>query len=80
MRYHTFQDFKSRFVCICNVATLENENKDCWRNCNFQQGPCNWCGLNGMCCKQGVIGNGCDGTFGGENAHACAMKSSKSLG
>ena len=32
-----------------------------------------------MCCKQGVIGNGCDGTFGAKNYHGCALKTSKFL-
>ena len=66
-------------VALCNIASLKNENKDCWYNCNSKQGPCSWCGVNGMCCKQGVVGNGCDGTFGAKNFHGCALKSSKFL-
>ena len=57
---------------------LENEGKDCWRNCNAKQGPCEWCGTHGMCCtmKPGWTdtSNGCDGTFGGATSHECALK------
>ena len=41
------------------------------------QGKCNWCGKDGLCCKMGSFGNGCDGTFGGESGHICALKPGK---
>ena len=47
---------------------------DCWDDCNKQQGPCEWCGSEGYCCKIGMIGNGCDGTFGGDKVHKCVFE------
>ena len=62
-------------ICILDSwGQLENVNKDCWFQCNKQQGKCNWCGTDGWCCKAGTIGNGCDGTFGGRKGHRCALK------
>ena len=29
-----------------------NCGEDCRRNCNRKQGPCGWCGKEGMCCTQ----------------------------
>ena len=59
-------------------AGLGNIGKDCWENCNRQQGPCDWCGSMGFCCtkKNGWTdtSNGCDGSFGGEKGHECALK------
>ena len=51
---------------------LINEGQDCWWKCCKQNGPCNWCGT-GLCCKKGVIKNGCDGTFGGGSTHQCSL-------
>ena len=55
---------------------LENAGKECWRKCGKKQGPCLWCGTEGMCCKQDKkwIGDGCDGTFGGKTMHTCSIK------
>merc|ERR1712141_237250 len=61
----------------CGAKDLMNTDKDCWNHCNKTQGPCSWCGTKGMCCttKSGWTdtSNGCDGTFGGSNFHACAL-------
>ena len=43
------------------------------------QGPCNYCGPEGYCCRKEKSGwwdktSGCDGTFGGETGHRCAAK------
>ena len=58
-----------------------NTGLDCWGHCSEQQGPCSWCGCEGMCCtkKPGWTdtSNGCDGTFGGETEHECALKPGK---
>ena len=43
----------------------------CWIECNWLLGPCNWCGTEGMCCKVGIEGNGCDGTMGGNGQYYC---------
>merc|ERR1719464_445296 len=50
---------------------LKNGGKDCWNGCNKQQGKCDWCGVDGWCCRQNWIGNGCDGAIGGKNGHQC---------
>ena len=66
-----------RIIINSNQAGLENKGKDCWKNCNRQQGPCDWCGSMGFCCtkKNGWTdtSNGCDGSFGGETRHECAL-------
>jgi len=51
---------------------IENEGQECWWNCGGQEGHCWWCGVEGMCCRQGWVGNGCDGKIGGPNNHQCA--------
>ena len=60
-----------------------NTGLDCWGHCSEQQGPCSWCGSEGMCCtkKPGWTdtSNGCDGTFGGETEHECVLKPGKWL-
>ena len=43
----------------------------CWVECNWLLGPCNWCGTQGMCCRVGTEGNGCDGTMGGHGHYYC---------
>ena len=50
---------------------VENEGQECWWNCGGQEGHCWWCGVEGMCCRQGWVGNGCDGNVGGPNNHQC---------
>ena len=57
---------------------VQNEGQECWYTCNQKKGECSWCG-SGVCCrKEDVqwkeIGDGCDGTFGGEGAHVCVQK------
>ena len=51
--------------------TPNNEGRDCWSNCGHQEGPCDWCGNGGMCCKVGDVGNGCDGIMGTTGYHGC---------
>ena len=51
---------------------MENGGKDCFDACK-KQGRCDWCGMDGFCCRKDRIGNGCDGTFGGQN-HQCVLK------
>ena len=56
-------------------ADLQNAGEDCYPHCNREQGLCDWCGADGWCCRQGwTVGNGCDGSFGGENMHECVLK------
>ena len=61
------------------LAELENAGQNCLNNCNGQQGACDWCGSKGFCCKKGFTdtSNGCDGTFGGQGVHECALQPSK---
>ena len=51
---------------------MENGGKDCFAVCK-KQGRCDWCGMDGWCCRKDRIGNGCDGTLGGDN-HQCVLK------
>ena len=72
-----------RMLFLCIIAAvlrqsmgegLAHEGEDCWVDCGQKGGPCEWCGSAGMCCKQGVLGDGCDGSIGGPNLdfkHVC---------
>ena len=54
---------------------LANADKNCLSSCKSKQGKCKFCGTEGYCCKKGSTpGNGCDGTFGGEDKHICVLK------
>ena len=57
-------------------SLLENSGKNCLVGCNKKQGKCDWCGMDGWCCRKGTdwVGNGCDGTFGGPSSHRCVLK------
>ena len=46
---------------------------DCWYECGYKGGPCNFCGAGGLCCKMGQyeLGGRCDGTVGGKDKHEC---------
>ena len=57
------------FLLYLTLA-LQNLKKGCWRECDGE-GPCSWCGLEGMCCRQGWATNGCDGHVGGFWRHEC---------
>ena len=53
---------------------LENDDQECFGHCNGQ-GKCSWCGSEGYCCRKGwTPGNGCDGSFGGNDQHVCVLK------
>ena len=60
---------------------LANDGEECWENCKYKQGPCKWCGREGMCCSQASwykpFKNGCDGTFGSETRFECVLKPKK---
>ena len=53
-----------------------NEGEDCYNDCGYQNGPCSWCGEEGLCCRTGndYISDWCDGTFGGQTRHECVLK------
>ena len=55
-------------------GSLEHFGEKCLIGCNDQEGNCDWCGDDGLCCKKGSIGNGCDGTIGGTNNYLCVNK------
>jgi len=61
-------------IGLSEASDLEHIGEDCWGDCNAEQGQCNWCGYDGWCCRKDWTGNGCDGTFGGENQHVCVQK------
>ena len=53
-------------------SDLQHEDEDCWGACHQQEGYCGWCGDDGLCCRKGWEGNGCDGEIGGHSGHRCA--------
>ena len=64
-------------VCVEKKKDIQHEGQDCWTGCGSQQGPCDWCGKDGMCCRKGHdwVGNGCDGCLGVEGkGHVCVKK------
>ena len=52
---------------------MYHAGEDCWNNCNYVEGQCDWCGNVGWCCRKEWIGNGCDGSIGGTNQHQCVL-------
>ena len=56
------------------TPVLKNAGQQCWWGCNKNQGPCSWCGSEGMCCRKYWKGNGCDGSIGGGRRHECTKK------
>ena len=68
--------FKSYIRCV--PVDVNNVDSDCWNQCGHKQGPCDWCGADGICCtvKTGWTdtSNGCDGSVGGQNGHQCVPK------
>ena len=54
---------------ILYKSGVDNAGENCWGPCT--QGSCDWCGPEGMCCRQGWQGDGCDGYIGGNGFHAC---------
>ena len=67
----------SRQIVILNFLTisaaLKNAGKNCWSDCGKKDGPCTWCGTQGLCCRKGWRRNGCDGKIG-DNYHMCVLK------
>ena len=53
--------------------SLESQRfrKGCFAKCGKKSGPCEDCGPNGLCCKRGLIENGCDGNMGKRGHHTC---------
>ena len=64
----------TNYEIIPGPGSLENAGEDCWNGCNHKEGKCGWCGTDGWCCRKDWIGNGCDGTFGGQSNHQCVLK------
>ena len=65
------------------ALTQKNRVTNWWKELyELFKGLCNWCGTGGFCCRKELklafIGNGCDGNFGGNNYHACAIPPGKS--
>ena len=63
---------------VAELTDLKNTGNDCWNKCNDKQGPCSWCGSDGMCCTRKLSwtdkSNGCDGTIGGVTKHECVLR------
>ena len=64
----------TNYEIIPGPGSVEHAGEDCWTGCNYKQGKCGWCGTDGWCCRKDWIGNGCDGTFGGQSNHQCVLK------
>jgi len=54
------------------IPGLKNSGKQCWTQCNKQQGQCGYCGT-GLCCRKSWDdrSRGCDGSIGGDGEHIC---------
>ena len=55
-------------VRTCNIGI------ECWEKCGKQDGWCEWCkdgDGDGLCCRQGYEGNGCNGKMGEKYKHTC---------
>ena len=52
-----------------------NQGARCWNECKRETGECDWCGIEGLCCRQGSEWaiNGCDGKLGAKNSHICVQ-------
>ena len=61
-----------------NILGFKNGGKHCWWECDEKRGPCTFCGKDGLCCRKGVTGNGCDGIIGGHKLHACVPEAGES--
>ena len=67
-------DESIRYKFIKLILVLSNhEGEECYSKCNGNQGKCEWCG-EGLCCRKGFEGGGCDGSFGGQSNHQCVTK------
>ena len=73
---------KKMFHCYIIILEVLNEGIGCWFECGRKQGPCNWCGMNGICCRSGWndTSNGCDGSIGGSRRHECVKDPKKGKG
>ena len=49
----------------------QNIGLPCIEECHFIAGYCNFCGLEGRCCKLGDVYRGCYGDLGGNDTHLC---------
>ena len=55
------------------IPDFLNQGEECWNMCGGHQNTqCNSCGKKGLCCRQGVVKNECDGVIGGERRHECS--------
>ena len=68
------------FITRALFATKDNDTaevsachlgKECWTKCGEKDGYCDWCDGDGLCCREGRVGNGCDGEMGEPYRHTC---------
>ena len=92
--------FQIMFVCVylwpcafINIFTglglkhqynLTNSGEDCWKTCNYKDGPCDYCG-GGLCCRKnwgcGFEKNcGCEDDIGGDGYHTCVLPCKNDVG
>jgi len=57
--------------------TLQNEDENCWNPCVQTAGPCDYCGTEGVCCREGWSSDPeeCGGLGGGlgSDHHSCRL-------
>ena len=72
--------FDFLFIARALFATKGNDTaevsachlgKECWTKCGEKDGYCDWCDGDGLCCREGRVGNGCDGEMGEPYRHTC---------
>ena len=61
-------------IILLTISALKNAGKKCWVNCGEKEGPCSWCGTEGLCCRKGWTGNGCSGIMDIDVGHVCVRE------
>ena len=61
-------------IILLTISALKNTGKSCWVECGAKEGPCYWCGTEGLCCRKGRTGNGCSGIMGVDGMHVCVRE------
>jgi len=57
-----------------DVNTAKNVRKKCYEKCGQKDGHCpEFCGKDGLCCRSGHSGGGCDGKEGDSKHHTCVL-------
>jgi len=63
-------------TCVLPVVPtiLQNQGANCWNPCDQTAGPCDFCGTEGVCCRQGFASDPEEcGGLGAPNFHTCIL-------